>query len=156
ADLIGPELIQNALGDGAEGLLDRIVIVDPHETIAGTYTATISVVLNGDPPQLPLIGDSVMLDFGGLQSGGSGTSDGELQLATLTLTLDSLSLSVQLLPGLGLLFSPDLLTPLDGQDAVVLDLGAAVSFLFDQNGVHVTAPALQLPKCGLGQTGIQL
>jgi hypothetical protein len=156
ADLIDRELIQSALGEDTDQLFDRAVVVDPHEMTPGVYTGSIGVLLNGGSSQLPLIGDSLMLDFGPLQAGGGGSDGDALPIANLSLAVDPFSLGIQLLPGLGLRFSPDLLTPVDGKEAVVLDLGALVSVMFDEHGIRVTAPRFQLPKCGLGQTGIQL
>lgn len=152
ADLIGPELLQSYLGEGAAELLDRLVIVDPQAQATGGFGATIAVALENGPEPLPLLGDQVTLDFGTLMSG---VTD-ELPVARVALTSDPFSLTIQFLPGLGLRFSPDLLVPLDGSEAVILPIGTAMSLVVDENGVHVTAPTLTLPKCGLGQTGIVL
>jgi hypothetical protein len=154
-ELLGPELVASLLGDGVEELLERVLLIDPREGQAGTWSALVAVALDGQRPRLPLLSDAVTLDFATLASGVP-VGDDELPIASLTLTLDPFSLVIQLLPGLGLRFSSDLLVPLEGSDAVQLNLGQATALTVDERGTRLDAPTLQLPACGLGRTGIEL
>src|ERR1039458_1142636 len=160
ADLIGPELIEQYLGDGMDGVLQRIVIQNIKEGAPGTYSAYVAV-LTSDLSPIPLIGDSISLDLNKDPQDGSrptpppssDSTNGLLSIGTITVTM-SPSFSMSITMGIGLMFSEDLLEPQDGSDAVSIAVGLTMSI--DSKGVHLSAPSLTLPVCGIGSTGVTI
>ena len=156
ADLIGSDLIAQYLGDDAESMAESLLVINP-KTVANGYSASLAVQFDSGTAQVPLIGSSIALDFSGATASTDATSDpNTFIVADLQLTTAPFSFTVALHNGVKLWFSPDVLVPQDGSDAVEIALGSGMSITFSSSGIKAPDISLQLPACGLGQTGINL
>ena len=158
ADLIGPELIQQYLGDGMDSILERIVIQNIKQNSPGSYSAYVAIQASNLEP-IPLIGDSIFLDLSKdttptsrpTPTPSTDQANGLLSIGQITVTT-SPTVSISVTMGVGLMFSADLLEPQDGSDAVSIPVGLTISIGSD--GITVGPASLTLPACSIGSTGI--